>query len=104
MPLLGEGAAHPNAPLEKTKEAFPFLLPHGREVAEGKRFPGTLREGERETERGVVRRNEEEKGRSRAQVERKEKWAQEIQSKANQPEPLRAALPPSLTAEGFKRN
>ena len=55
MPLLGEGAAHPNAPLEMTKEASSFLLlPHGREMAEGKRFPGTLREGERETERGIA--------------------------------------------------
>ena len=52
MSLLGEGAAHPNAPLKMTKEASSFLLlPHGREVAEGKRFPGALREGERETKR-----------------------------------------------------
>ena len=49
MPLLGEGAAHPNAPLEMTKEAFSFLLlPHGREEADGKRFP---RAGVRERER-----------------------------------------------------
>jgi len=63
MSLLGEGAAHPNAPLEMTKEAFPFLLlPHGTEVADGKKFPGAEHEGERETERercGVMRRRGE---------------------------------------------
>ena len=62
MPLLGEGAAHPYAPLEMTKEAFPFLLlPHGREVADGEKFPRAVREGERDRE-GEVRRNEEERG------------------------------------------
>ena len=95
MSLLEEGAAHPNAPLEKTKEAFPFLLlPHGREVAEGKKFPGALREGEREGER---RRNEEERReRSQARLEKERKRGPErFSPREFYPEPLRAALPPS---------
>ena len=83
MPLLGEGAAHPKAPLEITKEAFPFLLPHGREVADGKKFPGAMREGERETERercGAMRRRGREI--TGTTIEGKEKWAREILFKA----------------------
>ena len=82
MSLLGEGAAHPNAPLEMTKEASSFLLlPHGREMAEGKRFPGALRERERGRERcGAMRKRERMiTGTTR---EEKEKWAHEIQSMA----------------------
>jgi len=50
------------------KEAFPFLLPHGRERGDGKNFPGAVREGERCRE-GAWRHNEEERGeRSRARL------------------------------------
>ena len=62
MPLLGEGAAHLNAPLEMTKEAFPFLLlPHGREEADGEKSPGAVRERERER-CGAKRRRERDHG------------------------------------------
>jgi hypothetical protein len=54
-PSLDREQHTPIAPLEMTKEASSFLLlPLGKEMAEGKRFPGTLREGERETERGIA--------------------------------------------------
>ena len=33
------------------KEAFSFLLPHGKERGDGKKFPGAVREGEIEAER-----------------------------------------------------
>jgi len=56
MPLLGEGAAHPNAPLEMTKEAFPFSFfltakkwPTGRSSLEP-----CVRERERQRGRDAV--------------------------------------------------
>ena len=60
MSLLGEEAAHPNAPLEMTREAFPFLLPHGREMAEGEKSPRAgVRERERQRGRGAAQCGEE---------------------------------------------
>ena len=78
MSLLEEGAAHPNAPLEKTREGLPlfsfFLTAERRPTG---RSPLELCVRERE-----VRRKEEKRERSRAQLEGKEKWTREIQSKA----------------------
>ena len=54
MPLLGNGAAHPNAPLEKTREGLPlfsFFLTAEREP-KGRVSPRAVHEGERERQRG----------------------------------------------------
>ena len=80
MSLLGEGTAHPNAPLEKTREGLPlfsFFLTAERRPTGRSPLEPCVRERERE-----VRRKEEKRERSRAQLEGKEKWAREIQSKA----------------------
>ena len=67
-----------------TKEAFPFLLLlHGREVADGEKFPGAVHEEERETERercGAKRREGREI--TGMTIEGKKQWARETQSKA----------------------
>jgi len=84
-------------PLEREQQSF--LLPHGRERGDGKSFPRAVCEGKRQRE---GRHNEEERGEGEIMgqtIGRKEKWAREYLSKCAQPEPLRAALPPSLIAE-----
>ena len=85
MSLLEEGAAHPNAPLEKTREGLPlfsFFLTAERRPTGRSPLEPCVRERERQRGRGAAQRGGEEREITGTTIEGKKKWAREIQSKA----------------------